>query len=417
MSDELMSAISAAEPYAGSATEWLECLRCHARYEVGPMFFGCPQCALTGQHAAVEMHYSPRSVEPATDRREGLWGWRSHLPSVPASVRVTLGEGATNLLPLRDFARGPAVFLKNETTNPTWSWKDRPNAVSVSVAKHFGFRHVIAISTGNHGNAMAAMATAAGLDATVFCNADAPALQLAMMENYGARVVRGGDPEAMVLELLRRGTYFPCTILSPRAGYTNPFGVEGFKTIAFEIWQQLGRVPDRMFIGVGSGDGVYGIWKGFRELRDSGAVDRVPRIFGCQTVGANSLVRAFHRGDRFITPLTSMKTVASSLAELAAGDQALNAVYESSGEAVEVTDEAALETMHWMARRGIALEPSSAVPLACARKLRESEGEAATAEEIWISIGSGAAPKWPDDLLRDFRMPEVLPTHQATLVD
>jgi threonine synthase len=345
--------------------------------------------------------------------------WSSHLPTIAKEARTTLGEGATNLLSLRDIGigAGPTVFLKNETTNPTWSWKDRGNAISVSMAKHFGFGHVIAISTGNHGNAMAAMASAAGLQSVVFCTADTPALQLALMEGYGARVVLGGNAEAMLLNLLKRGKYFPCTTLSPRAGYSNPFGVEGFKTIAFEILQQLGRVPDRVFVGVGSGDGLYGLWKGFRELRECGAVSTVPRMIGCQTSGANSLVRAFLKGERTITPLTSVKTVASSLAEFAVGQPALNAVYDSGGAAVEVSDEETLAAGRWISRRGIALEPSSAVPLACLRNMRETEGEEATAGEIWVCIGSGAAPKWPDDLMRGFIMPDVLPSNQAILQD
>ena len=412
-SETITSRNHAGIPYDGRAHEWLECLRCHARFQVAPMFFGCPTCNSDEGASPVEMRYAPRPVVPPSSRTEGLWGWRSHLPAIPRIDQVTLGEGATHLLPLQLASGGPRVFLKNETSNPTWSWKDRPNAVSVSVAKHFGYRNVVAISTGNHGNAMAALAASAGLHATVFCNAAAPALQLAMMKEYGARVVRGGDSEAMVLDLLKSGLYFPCTVLSSRAGYSNPFGVEGFKTIAFELWQQLGTIPDRVFVGVGSGDGVYGIWKGFRELRDSGTTDRVPRIFGCQTMGANSLVRAYRERAATITPLSAVHTVASSLAELAVGQQALDAVYHSEGAAIEVSDEEALTTMHWLARRGIALEPSSAVPLACLQKTLQAEGEASTAGELWVSMGSGAAPKWPDDLLRDFIMPEALPDGTA----
>jgi threonine synthase len=417
LSDNLAKSPNSVLAADTSATEWLECILCHTRYPVAPMFYGCPACTARGARSAVEMRYLQREITLPAKCAHDLWVWNSLLPTIADQARTTLGEGGTSLLPLRDmgFGAGPAVFLKNETTNPTWSWKDRGNAVSVSMARHFGFGHVISISTGNHGNAMAAMAGSAGLQSIVFCKADTPALQLALMQEYGARVVLGGDAEAMVLDLLRRGKYFPCTVLSPRAGYSNPFGVEGFKTIAFEILQQLGRIPERVFVAVGSGDGIYGIWKGFRELRACGVVNTVPRMYGCQTSGANSLVRAFLKGDRTITPLTSAQTVASSLAELAVGQPALNAVYDSGGAAVEVSDDEALADRQWLARRGVALEPSSAVPLACLRKVREREGERSTAGEIWVSIGSGAAPKWPDDVMRDFIRPEVLPSNQAIL--
>jgi threonine synthase len=419
LSDSLAKSPYPAMAIGATETEWLECALCNARYPVAPMFFGCPACAAQGVRSAVEMRYPPRELSLPAKCAHDIWAWNRLLPTIANEARITLGEGATSLLLLRDmgFGSGPAVFLKNETTNPTWSWKDRGNAVSVSMAKHFGFKHVISISTGNHGNAMAAMAGSAGLQSIVFCKADTPALQLALMQGYGARVVLGGDAEAMVFDLLKRGEHFPCTILSPRAGYSNPFGVEGFKTIAFEILQQLGRVPDRVFVPVGSGDGIYGIWKGFRELRRCGITSTVPRMFGCQTSGANSLVRAFRKGDRTITPLESAQTVASSLAELAVGQAALNAVYDSGGAAIEVSDDEALADKRRLSRRGIALEPSSAVPLACLRKVRESEGEASTAGEIWVSIGSGAAPKWPGNVMHDFIMPDILPSNQTILQD
>ena len=407
MSKEVARSPTFSKPEAGSFTEWLECIACGAHYELSPMLYGCTRCSSAGKISAVEMHYARPdfAVPPELDSSSrGVWAWKGHLPNVHEKARTTLGEGATDLMPLPTNNGGPAVFLKNETRNPTWTWKDRPNAVSVSVAKHFGYTDVTAISTGNHGNAMAAMAAAAGLQATVFCRDNTPPLQIAMMQSYGARVVRGGDSEAMLRELLQRGHYYPCTVLSPHAGFSNPFGAEGFKTIAFEIWKQLGRIPDRVFVGVGSGDGIYGIWKGFRELRDSGAVGTVPRMIGCQTVGANSLVRAFRNGDQVVTPLAVFDTVASSLAEPAASQHALRAVYDSAGLAVDVTDEETLTTMRWLSHRGISLEPSSAVPLACLQKLREQEGESVEGE-IWITIGSGAGPKWPDDLLRGFSLP------------
>jgi threonine synthase len=395
-----------------SATEWLQCVSCDSRFVVAPLFFGCPACRTRGEASEIEMHYARRPLVAPESLAKGIWGWQSHLPAISAQARITLGEGNTALLPVGESTPGPAVYLKNETTNPTWSWKDRPNAISVSMAKHFGYEQVVAISTGNHGNAMSAMAASGGIRPTVLCNATAPALQLALMHAYGAHVVRGGQAEAIVLELILRGDWFPCTIYSLRGAYSNPFGIEGFKTIAFEIFQQIGRMPDRVFVGVGSGDGIYGIWKGFRELRDCGVATRVPRIIGCQTTGANSLVRAFRDGARTITPLRELNTVAASLAEFAAGRQALRAVYESEGEALEVSDEEALDAMHWMAKRGIALEPSSAVPLACLRKARANERNDA---ETWVTIGSGAAPKWPEDVLRGYTMPAILSDDQEVL--
>ena len=91
------------------------------------------------------MQYAPRELVVPAGSAEGIWGWRSHLPTIAPQARITLGEGATHLLPVDESDAGPTVYLKNETSNPTWSWKDRPNAISVSVAKHFGFERVVLI--------------------------------------------------------------------------------------------------------------------------------------------------------------------------------------------------------------------------------------------------------------------------------
>ena len=106
--------------------------------------------------------------------------------------------------------------------------------------------------------------------------------------------------------LVARGNWFPDAILCPRDGYANPFGVEGFKTIAFEIVEQLGgKAPDRVYAPVGSGDGFYGVWKGFVELHKAGVLDRLPRMVACQASGANPYVRAFRRGDRTLQAVAS----------------------------------------------------------------------------------------------------------------
>ncbi|HZT30877.1 MAG TPA: pyridoxal-phosphate dependent enzyme [Bryobacteraceae bacterium] len=374
---------------------WLECPRCRARFPFEPLFRGCSDCRKNEQISPLEMQYDFGSGLPQNrDGDGGIWRWRDLLPPVSPEHRVTLGEGGTPLLPLSGMPAGPSVLLKNETQSPTWSWKDRPNCVSVAVARHFAFRHVAAISTGNHGCALSAYASAAGLKATVLCHEQAAESQLRLMQVFGASTVRGGDQEGRLEELVARGDTFPSSILCPRAGYSNPFGIEGFKTIAFEIVEQLGRAPDRVFVPVGSGDGIYGIWKGFRELHQLGAVNRPPRMVGCQATGADSAWRAFQAGAPHIRPLQEAKTVALSVAELAAGDHALRAVYESQGMVLTATDKQIGDAVRELARQGFALEPASALTLACVGDARP----ATAAEEIWVLIGSGSLAKWPDTL-------------------
>ena len=371
------------------------------------MFGGCPACAGRQTRAAVEVRYdyNHAAARQCDCSSQGLWKWNALLPRTAERNIVTLGEGNTPLLKLRMSSFPSILYLKNETANPTWSYKDRANSVSISMAREFGFSNVVTVSTGNHGNAAAAYASAAGQRCVVFCHPDAPELQLVLMCSYGATVVRGGRQDAMVGELVARGNWFPSSTICPLAGFANPFGIEGFKTIAFEIYQQFGsKIPDRVFVPVGSGDGIYGIWKGFVELQRTGQTERLPRMYACQAMGANPYVRAFRAGLRKLTPLESAHTVALSIEEKIGGQPALDAVYDSGGAALEVTDDEILTAASCLAREGLALEPASAAAVACASKLAEQGCE----DERWVAIGTGAAIKWPQDGRREFHLPETL---------
>jgi threonine synthase len=366
------------------------------------MFFGCPTCAKQEKRRPLEVKYAIN--ETAAQATAGLWRWASLLPPVQQEKRVTLYEGSTPLIPIHAAGSGAnRLFLKNETVNPTWSWKDRPNAVSVSVAKQFGFSRVVATSTGNHGNALAAYATAAEIDATILCNDSTPELQLALMEAFGARVIRGGNQDKILTHMITDQGYFPCTILCPHAGYSNPFGVEGFKTIAFEIAETLGgKAPDRIFIPVGSGDGVYGIWKGFRELAERHRIPSLPKIVACQPHGANSASRTWHRGRHHVETLPAVHTSALSVAEPLTGDHALRSVYESGGEFREASESQIAEAAQELRSRGFALELASALPYAC---LLDALSANSTTGETWVVVGSGAAVKWPETIIKDYSPP------------
>lgn len=393
----------------------LECVACSARFEIGPMFYGCPSCRAKAKVAPLEVVYDPGAATPAAHRQEvsGLWRWSSLLPPVRRESRVSLGEGATPLLPIACGQNGMRVLLKNETANPTWSWKDRPNCVSVSTAREFGFRRTVAISTGNHGCAAAAYSAAAGANCVVFCHAGAPASQLALMLSYGARVIRGGDQDKLVRQLLERNDTYPCSVFCPRAGYSNPFGIEGFKTIAFELYEQLDHsVPDRVFVPAGSGDGIYGVWKGFRELHKFGWVPNTPKMIACQASGADSAFRAFQKKSHHAEMLDSTSTVALSIAERIIGDHALRAVYESGGSVLTCSDEQILDAQRLLMRQGFALEPASAAPLACLQQLASDWSPG----ETWVVVGSGAAVKW-GTVANNFEMPRLWGPDVADVAD
>ena len=249
---------------------WLECRHCGSQHPVGPIFSGCAACLDAQQIHPLEVAYR-RLPAALLSSHSGIWRWREWLPPINDQSCVSLGEAfMPPLVPLEIEGILPRLLLKNETMNPTWSWKDRPNAISISTwRRSSAFRGVIAISTGNHGTAAAAYAARAWHRfAHLVSLQDAPALSgLRLMESYGAKVYPVEENRKLSPEnRLRRAGIFPATILCPGAGFSNPYGIEGFKTIAFEITRDLGVRRTASSVPVGSGDGIYGIWKGFREI-------------------------------------------------------------------------------------------------------------------------------------------------------
>ncbi|HUQ93801.1 MAG TPA: pyridoxal-phosphate dependent enzyme [Bryobacteraceae bacterium] len=382
---------------------WFQCMACGSMYRLQPLLTGCPQCRLAGRTAPLEVRYDLRQAASPDGRQQGMWRWRSLLPDIAGHEIVSLGEGST---PLRPFpSRSPGrLYLKNETSNPTWSWKDRSISVSVSMARAFGFRRVAAVSTGNHGVAASAYAAAGGCESLIFCHQDAPDLQRALMQYYGARVLSGGRRERMLARLVAMGGWFPASVYCPRDGCANPFGVEGFKTIAFEIFEQLGgSIPHSVFVPCGSGDGIYGIFKGFRELREIGLTDRLPRMFLCQAATVAPYLRAFRAGASRVTKVDAAPTAALSIAEPIGGDHALRAVYESGGEVVAANEQEIENAARNAAGHGYAIEPASAAALACGQRVGLEEGE------IRVVVASGAAVKWPDTVILASSQPKCLP--------
>lgn len=367
-------------------TCWLECRSCHYRAEIAPLVRGCPACV----RAPLEVCYDAKPFQPTT--QPGIWRWSARLP--PVKEILTLGEGNTPLLSV-SLPDGSPMWLKNETVNPTWSFKDRFNAVTVAMAREFGVHGIAASTTGNHGMSAAAFAAAGGLACATFCHPDASEAQLAMMRRYGARAERGDDRATPLRNLLEAGGWFPSTGFCPREGYSNPYGIEGYKTIAFELATQLGRAPDRVYVPLGGGDGLYGIWKGFRELFEAGAIDRLPQMIGCQAEGANPYVRALRAGARRLSAVPNAHSAALSIAEAIGGDHALNAIIDSCGDAVSCSDAQLASAGDWLAKRGLGVELSSAAPVAARLASKHPRGQ------IEVGVLTGAAIKWPEDLYRN----------------
>ena len=398
-------------------TPHLACVRCGATTPLGPAFEGCPACP--GEpRPALEVVYDYATVAAAgtlkawTSRAGGLWRFRELLPLPPDATVVTLAEGATPLVRLQG-ADPHRIWVKDETRNPTGSFKDRLHAVSLSMARLLGFRKAVASTTGNHGTALAAYAARAGMAALVFCDPRAPVVQRRLMQLYGARVVVLADRGGHLAWLVRERGWYPSLGMTPEPVAT-PYGVEGYKTIGYEVFFQLGaRFPGRMLVPTSGGDAVYGPWKGFRELRALGAAGELPRMVAVQAAGCDPIVRGWRAGAATVPVHPDPRTIAVSIADETGGPASLRAVAESGGTAEAVPDDAILDAMRRLARQGIAVEPSSAASVAAALALA-ARNELDPDEDV-VCVLTGAGVKWPDALVDALTPQELSDTRPAAV--
>ncbi|MEV5324443.1 pyridoxal-phosphate dependent enzyme [Nonomuraea sp. N2-4H] len=389
----------------------LVCLRCAARYGEAAAFGGCPACAEQGVPVALRPDY-------AITRDGASWRWRDALPLAPERPLVSLGEGGTPLLPLRRLGSELGIgelYLKDESRNPTWSWKDRLASVAVSKAAADGADTVIVSTSGNHGAAVAAYAAAAGLRCVVLTMRSAPVAMRTLMQVYGAAVFAyedGPSRWAVMREAVRAHGWAPMSNFADPPLGSNPFGVDGYKTIAFEIVRDLGRVPDDVVVPASYADGLAGIYRGFADLVALGLAERVPRLIAGEVFGPYT--RALAAGDEVAGPVPARDTRAFSIASPVGTYQGLDALRRSGGRAVVAGDDRALLAMQQQvaAMEGLYLEVTGVVPLVAARTLA---GGGALRERTVVAVGTSTGLKdvaATAELLRD---PPVLPPTLAAL--
>ena len=368
----------------------LRCLQCEARYDVNQVKYSCPRCELDG---ALDAEYDYGAIGPffkahvrAHDVFD-MWRYRALLP-VNADFAPRLHTGGTPLYRLPEWGKG-RVFIKDDSRNPSGSLKDRASALAVALALQTGVKTIAAASTGNAAAALACMAAVSGVHCVIFAPTNAAREKLAQIRAYGAEVVEvvGGYDEAFsaCLTACRENGWYN------RSTGINSYMTEGKKTVAFEIFEQMGwAVPDRIFVPVGNGCIIGSVYKGFDELRRMGLTDRVPRIMGAQAEYSDYMYRAWregagpHRAER-----RSARTAASSISVALPRDRikALRAVEASGGEFLRVSDAAIFDAQVELARRsGVFAEPGAAVAYAAMRQFEPSDEDETT---VLLITGSG----------------------------
>jgi threonine synthase len=368
------------------------CLECARSFKVSEIEYVCPEC---GGNLDVLYDYERISRQLtasalAADRNYTIWRYRPLLPIAESSPVPPLTVGWTPIYDCPHLAGEYGVkqlFVKDDGRNPTASFKDRPSALAVVKAREAGARIVTTASSGNAGSALAGMCASMGMESVIFVPSYAPPAKIAQLQIYGSRVelVDGSYDEAYDLCLAvgrRNGWYQRST------GY-NPYTAEGKKTAALEIGEQLNwNIPDKVIVGVGDGNIIGGMWKGFNDLYRLGLIERLPQMIGVQAEGASAVVDAV-AGDGIVR-VGPAETVADSINVGKPRDatRAIRAIRESGGCGVKVSDERIIAAIGQLARAtGVFAEPAGAAPFAGFLKL--CEGGAIKPEERVLLMLTG----------------------------
>lgn len=356
----------------------------------------CPACSKV-LYVRYDLDAAKQTMtkEALKDRPWNLWRYSEIMPVEDPIHAVTLGEGGT---PLHEAPRLAADFgfdrllIKDEGLNPTGSFKARGLGAAVSRASELGATTVAMPSAGNAAAAMSAYAARAGIQGIVAMPVDAPEVMKAECHIYGAHVllVKGLINDCGAL--IRRGAdihgWFDCSTLK------EPYRQEGKKTMGIEIAEQLGwRVPDVMIYPTGGGTGIVGMWKAFDELEKMGLIgSKRPKMVCVQAENCAPIVRAFHAGERHADLWEGATTIAPGMrVPVAIGDYLiLDAVRESGGTAISITDDEILRGMDMLAKReGFFASPEVGSVVIAAQKLRASGFLKAEDETVMFSCGSG----------------------------
>lgn len=383
---------------SGSFATGLRCVHCAATYGLEPRHEGCPACATPAFRSGLTVDYDYEAVRasvgdgPLEEAGPGIWRYRRLLPVLDRRHEISLGEGGTALVPvprLADELGAAEVWVKDESRNPTWSFKDRNAAVAVSKGLEFGARTVVVATSGNHGVSVAAYAARAGLRCVALTYPGLSAAARVLMLAYGAHVAVT-TPEGR-WTIMRRGMgeqgWYPAGNLTD-IPTNSAYGHEGYKTIAYELHAQLGRsVPDVVAVPTAYAEGLFGIWKGFAELRQLGRAAREPCMVACEPAGG-PLSTALRSGGGPIARVPRRPTVARGIGGTTNAYIGVAALTSSDGLVAEADDASILAAQADLAREGIFAEPASATPLAGLRALH-ARGELPRGQRIVLVSTSG----------------------------
>ena len=378
----------------------LKCVFCGEEYTDRPMFEGCPSCKTKKFVSNVVPVYDYDALSKIISRNSfenfsSVWSCPELLP-VDTKYAVTLGEGGTPLIecPTLVEKEGIKLYIKDESQNPTWSFKDRLCSVAVSKAVEIGATKITIASTGNHGASTAAYAGRAGLGSVVFTLESVPETMKIQMGAYGAKILATREPKdrwILMKECIEKFQWYPTgNYMDPPVG-SNFYGIEGYKTIAYEICAQLEwDAPEWVVQPTAYGDGLSGIWRGFKDLYELELIDKLPRMVAVEPFGP--LKKTLETEGHIMESVEMGSTIAFSIGASISTYQGLAALRESNGLAVVSNDEEIRELQQIVGRKvGIYSEAAAVASVLGIERLKE-EGELKDGETV-VSISTSSGLK------------------------
>lgn len=375
----------------------LSCRDCGASLDAEPCYSGCPACLRLGRLSMLELTRvrAPTDARPGAGR--GLDRYAHLLPIADPEHWCSLGAGATALVQLP--ALGQTLGLSNlhvkiEAGNPTHSFKDRYAALTLNAARASGAREIVVSSTGNLGVSAAAYAAAYRIGCTTVVPCDIPASIAAELTALGSALedVPIAERFARFEAIAERPGCYPIGLFMNRK-VQNPFGIEGYRTLAYELIENLGRAPEYVLFPCARGNGLYGCWKGFQDALEWGWTSAAPHMVGCQPALANSLEVSIASNAARAVETAPAQSIARSISETVTGDHAIGAVRRSHGAALSATDDEISGAQRLLGQHGINTEAASATTLACLAKLTRQR--ALRGDETIVCILTGPGFRWP----------------------
>lgn len=382
---------------AKSYIAYLECSGCGKEYSYAEIHTFCPDCQsplLTIYNLKKARQHVDR--DEISHRKKGMWRWTELLPVIKPENQIFLGEGDTPLLSVQQLGTELGLenlYIKDESLNPTGSFKARGLAAAISKAKELGVEKVIIPTAGNAGGAMAAYAARAGLRAHIFMPKDTPFANIEESRMAGAEVILVdgliSDAAGLAGEKARSEGWFDVST------FKEPYRVEGKKVMGLELAETFDwELPDVIVYPTGGGTGLVGMWKAFAELEELGWLKNTkrPRMVSVQADGCAPVVKAVNDGALFCDFWINAHTLASGLRvpKSFADHLILQDIYESKGTAVAVSDESILEAQKLLARmEGIFAAPEGAATLAALQQLIKTKWVHPEERIVLFNTGSG----------------------------